>query len=286
VLIRELDLSKDIEFKVVLWITYRKLIKNQLVKFRSNCVEEMKKEYFKGTSIYNVVNCFSFLLSHYFFLYTVKDIIATADKDEDFAKQNAAYLQGARELLCIVSAAGMTDDCTVISLRDHPDKKHAFFFCAREFVPCVVKRLYFRQNKYESLFSDYVTVSDEAFTLLLLENNTVRWDAMYSAGTTKSTDKMPPQKFLSTDDNGDDKGALVRDGYGVQAAVRYNEYYNSVETNRRQINTEDLEEELRDRMKEMDGKKTKGDYKKKRKRNGELNLVDDSGSYIAVRYEL
>ena len=209
-----------------------------------------------------------------------------ADKDEDFAEQNAAYLQGARELLSIVSAAGMTDDCPVISLRDHPDKKHAFFFCAREFVPCVVKRLYFRQNKYASLFSDYVTVSDEAFTLLLLENNTVRWDAMYSAGTTKSTDKMPPQKFQSTDDNGDDKGAL-KDGYGVQAAVRYNEYYTSVEMNRRQINTEDcLEEELRHRMEGLDGKKTKGDYKKKRKRNGELNLVDDSGSYIAVRYEL
>jgi hypothetical protein len=96
---------------------------------------------------------------------------------------------------------------------------------------------------------------------------------------------MPPQKFQSTDDNGEDKGAL-KDGYGVQAAVRYNQYYNSVETSRRQINTEDLEEELRRRMKELDGKKTKGDYKRKRKRNGELNLVDDSGSYIAVRYEL
>jgi len=48
ILIRELNLPNSIQYKVPFWITYRKLVKNQLVKYRSNCVEEIKKEYFKG----------------------------------------------------------------------------------------------------------------------------------------------------------------------------------------------------------------------------------------------
>lgn len=48
VLIRELELPDDLEDKIKFWITYRSLVKNQLVKYRSNCVEELKKQYFKG----------------------------------------------------------------------------------------------------------------------------------------------------------------------------------------------------------------------------------------------
>jgi len=48
ILIRELDLPDTIEDKVRFWITYRSFVKNQLVKFRSNCVEELKREYFRG----------------------------------------------------------------------------------------------------------------------------------------------------------------------------------------------------------------------------------------------
>jgi len=47
-LIHELDLSAYLEDKIRFWITYRKLVKNQLVKYRSNCVEDLKKEYFRG----------------------------------------------------------------------------------------------------------------------------------------------------------------------------------------------------------------------------------------------
>jgi hypothetical protein len=47
-LIQELDLDDYLEDKIRFWITYRKLVKNQLVKYRSNCVEDLKREYFKG----------------------------------------------------------------------------------------------------------------------------------------------------------------------------------------------------------------------------------------------
>jgi len=47
-LIQELDLSDYLQDKILFWITYRRMVKNQLVKFRSNCVEDLKKEYFRG----------------------------------------------------------------------------------------------------------------------------------------------------------------------------------------------------------------------------------------------
>ena len=47
-LIHELDIDDYLEDKIQFWITYRKLVKNQLVKYRSNCVEDLKKEYLKG----------------------------------------------------------------------------------------------------------------------------------------------------------------------------------------------------------------------------------------------
>jgi hypothetical protein len=70
-LINELDMPNDLEDKIRFWIGYRKLVKNQLVKYRSNCVEDLKKEYFKGeffndihiVLIYCNVNCTLFHLN-------------------------------------------------------------------------------------------------------------------------------------------------------------------------------------------------------------------------------
>jgi hypothetical protein len=47
VLVRELELPDNLQDKIGFWITYRSLVKNQLVKYRSNCVEELKKQYSK-----------------------------------------------------------------------------------------------------------------------------------------------------------------------------------------------------------------------------------------------
>jgi hypothetical protein len=48
VLLGDLNLPKTLEYKVRFWVTYRSLVKNQIVKYRSNCVEEMKNVYLKG----------------------------------------------------------------------------------------------------------------------------------------------------------------------------------------------------------------------------------------------
>jgi hypothetical protein len=48
ILIGDLNLPQSLEYKVQFWVTYRSLIKNQLVKYRSNCVEEIKNVYLRG----------------------------------------------------------------------------------------------------------------------------------------------------------------------------------------------------------------------------------------------
>ena len=58
ILIWEMDRPDTIQEKVTFRITYRSLVKNQLVKFRSNCVEELKREYFRGEKVWHVLLTF------------------------------------------------------------------------------------------------------------------------------------------------------------------------------------------------------------------------------------
>jgi hypothetical protein len=70
-LIHELDIDDYFEDKIRFWITYRKLVKNQLVKYRSNCVEDLKKEYLKGMIVgifCNILCCKLKMVDSYFLI--------------------------------------------------------------------------------------------------------------------------------------------------------------------------------------------------------------------------
>jgi len=185
--------------------------------------------------------------------------------------------------MSILSGAG-TIGSPLISLRD-TNSKMAFFFFAREFLPCIVKRLYFRQNKYECQLSDFVTVSDEAFTLLVLENNVTRWNAMFSVGINKGDKNTPPQKFQNVGGGIVDSTCGGKDGYSTQAIRRYNEYYISVEMARKEQTAYAIEYELMERMKDLDRGKKHSGRTSKRKRDGELNTEEENGAPIMVRFD-
>lgn len=259
VLIRELDMPDELEDKIGFWITYRSLVKNQLVKFRSNCVEELKKQYFR-----------------------VKDML---DKDEAVSG-NETYLNGCRKLMGLLEHAGNNEECDIIALREENDEdlKEAFFFFAREFLPCIVKRLVFRQFKLVNLLSEFVTISDEAFTLLLLENNVARWNVMFAAGKNKSDYSMPSQKFNSVCGQQQNNGGGVKDGYSFKAATRYMEYFDYVERARMYLGKDSLEMELLKRMESLDTGKSRS-ARGKRKRDGELNYFNEEGAPMRIRYE-
>jgi hypothetical protein len=186
--------------------------------------------------------------------------------------------------MSILSDAGEPES-PLISLRNNNDKKMAFFFFAREFIPCIVKRLHFRQYKFECPLSEFVTVSDEAFALLVLENNVARWNAMFSEGTNKAYDNMPPQKYhLVRDDIAGCHGGN-KDGYSTQAIKRYNDYYDLVEGKRKEPNTTAQEYELMKRMEKLEVGKKYSSKKNKRKRDGELNHLDETGAPLVVRFD-
>ena len=57
-------------------------------------------------------------------------------------------------------------------LRKNPDAFHTF---VELFVSMVTGKTKHSLNKYHKLLQNYITESDEAFTLLLLENNWEKW---------------------------------------------------------------------------------------------------------------
>jgi hypothetical protein len=211
----------------------------------------------------------------------VKEMLVT----EPEKVRNEAYFNGCRELMTLLEHAGNNVDCDIISLRENDDSsKEAFFFFAREFLPCIVKRLVFRQFKLVNLLSEFVTISDEAFTLLLLENNVARWNAMFAAGKNKADNTMPSQKFQPVSEQ-QQSGGVNKDGYSLKAAARYMEYYDYIEKARMNVGRDSLEIELLERMDELDGGKHR-DTKGKRKRDGELNYYNDDGKPMRIRYEV
>jgi len=208
----------------------------------------------------------------------VNEILLTGNTDP----KNADYLEGCEQLLLMLSEAATDQESQIISLRKD-ETKLAFFFFAREFLPSVVKRLVFRQKKQTNKLSDFVTVSDEAFTLLLLENNVARWNAMFKEGTKKSDENMPSQKFQSALASDDKTG---KDGYGLRAVRRYNEYYDDIERARRNVDAESLENELMQQMENLETRKKDRNKKVKRRRDGELNLIDEHGTPVRARCDL
>jgi hypothetical protein len=201
---------------------------------------------------------------------------------------------GCKELVqLLVDCEGENTD--IINIRDDSNKA-SFFFFARELLPCVTKKLTFRQNKYLKRLSEFVTVSDEAFALFTLENNAACWNAMFEKNITKSDNSTPIQKFHNNagrkecDNNGGrvKRSAGGKDGYGIRAAERYNEYYRYVRDCRQdETKTFLLEQSF---IKFLDGLDGSDKYKRlsgnKRLRNGELNFVDDKGEALTILCDL
>jgi len=212
-------------------------------------------------------------------------------------------LHGCKELVNLVVAC-QDKNTDIIKIRDDSNK-FAFFFFARELLPCVTKKLIFRQNKFLKRLSEFVTISDEAFALFTLENNAARWNDMFNKNSSKCDKSTPLQKFHNNnncndqqgqdnDDGGIDDGNKQnhlltggKDGYGFLAAERYNTYYKYIRDCRQdESRTFLLEQSLINVMDKLDGKDKKRLSGNKRLRNGELNYVDEEGKSLTVLCDL
>jgi hypothetical protein len=76
----------------------------------------------------------------------------------------------------------------------HADFKVWSFFC-EEFLPCVVGKSKWNHGCASSLMSTFVTVTDEALTLLLLENSWDTWHQTESKSYTRNKEDLLQSKW-------------------------------------------------------------------------------------------
>ena len=111
------------------------------------------------------------------------------------------------------------------------------------FVSGVVGIRHFDRNKTTSSYSTYVTVSDEAFTILSLENNWERWSAMAreedwresdvpSKWTTSRDKKIKRDEYGNRLGDNDTAQATRYRGWSYQGIARYNQLCDEIEKKR------------------------------------------------------
>jgi hypothetical protein len=150
----------------------------------------------------------------------------------------------------------MTNDEKVEQMPVNPDALRARFegevnypvyrdFCSF-FVCGVVGIRRFDKNKCHKPYTEYTSISDEAFTVLTLENNWSRWSSMAESDNWKESD-VPSEWTTSTDKRKLNQQGKENDeeeetnkpqarryrGWSAKGIARYNQLFNEIETERK-----------------------------------------------------
>ena len=119
--------------------------------------------------------------------------------------------------------------------RNYPVYKDFISF----FVSGVVGIRRFDRNKCQNLYRTYVTISDEAFTVLTLENNLERWNDMAEKEEWK--DSMVPSKWTTSKEkrqaeNRNKENPIPQAqryrGWSAQGLARYNQLFEEIKRER------------------------------------------------------
>ena len=126
-------------------------------------------------------------------------------------------------------------------------------FCSF-FVSGVVGIRHFDKHKCHKPYSEYTTISDEAFAVLTLENNWSRWSSMAKTDNWKESDV--PTKWTTSSDKRKliEQGKLNEDeeetntpqtrrygGWSAQGIARYKQLFNEIELERKKPEYKDFE---------------------------------------------
>lgn len=124
------------------------------------------------------------------------------------------------------------------------EASYAYIDFVEYFVSAVIGNLRFKQNCCDNLLSQYATVSDEAFAILIMENNYGAWVDMGLRKDTSSTEA--PWKYTN---GGKAKGEVASSqhnrGWSEQGMQRFNELFDKVKKNRKADGALVFEEKLR-----------------------------------------
>lgn len=131
----------------------------------------------------------------------------------------------------------------LLEIRDIKNAK-AFKAFVDLILPGIVRKLYFRNKKCGKPLSTYITVADEAFGLLILENNFLKWEAYVriEVGMDQETEARQAAKNCKTKYAvGGKSSAWASD----QNAIRsYNAFVEMVSENRKKTEEQELETDI------------------------------------------
>jgi hypothetical protein len=157
------------------------------------------------------------------------------------------------------------------------------------FVSGVVGIRHFDRNKTTSKYSSYVTISDEAFAVLSLENNWDRWSAMArdeewresevaTKWTTSREKKVKRNEYGERMDDEETPQATRYRGWSCHGISRYNQLFNEIREKRATKSFEQFEDYLLCEF------KTEEDEEGKRK--GKRQKIDNRKQLPDAHHEL
>jgi len=130
----------------------------------------------------------------------------------------------------------------LMNIRDE-ENSEAFEVFVKVVLPPVVRKTYFKVKKYDVKLSEFVSIADEAFGLVLLENNFAKWNTWKEEGKEKA--KSIPTKYGQSGTHW---------ASSKETITRYNEFYAMVKGKRSEANNGDVETTmLEDWKKEREG---------------------------------
>jgi hypothetical protein len=161
------------------------------------------------------------------------------------------------------------------------------------FVSGVVGVRKFERNKCHVKYSKYVTVSDEAFTILTLENNWERWSSMAEYMDWKDSDE-PSKWTTSKEKRSKAKNATTADdtssaenncplakryrGWSAQGIARYNQLFEEIKKERETLRFEEFETYVMEEFRTEAGEDGKQGVKRRK--------TDDEKALPSARHEL
>lgn len=140
-------------------------------------------------------------------------------------------------------------------LRDH-DNLDAFEVFVLYVIPPVVRKMLFRAKRLHDRVSSFVTIPDEAFAMLILENNAEKWRFFYnsSSGLLDADGKKTKPKYCPTNTNASQSS--YTGNWTEKGIERYNELCDLVQSRREESHVVEDEKYLLERMHSMFGKKS------------------------------
>ena len=112
------------------------------------------------------------------------------------------------------------------------------------FISPVIGKIFYKENRCERLVSDFVSVSDEAFALLIFENNHATWCDMIRQNITKSSSVIC--KYTNGGcSNAPNGSSRQYQGWNPEGIKRFNDLFDLVKDDRNAPHAKLFEESFR-----------------------------------------